>query len=196
MKRVPLPPLESEAERYPQSRAAPAAPRKRRSIFGRVFHSIYWLGSTPVQWFGTTSVRAGATLIEDLAGRMRARARRDPRFRTEERDAFDLRATAFSYGISVEELERRLSRRRRQTALMAYTLAALGLIFFVAWLLQVLAVNGAGRRLLLAVNVLPFCLLFVLLAFYQALVNFQIRMRRTTSWRDYLMTDCGFWPRL
>lgn len=195
MSQIPLPPLDREPDPFRQSRAAPVAPPKSRSMFGKVFRGIYRLGSTPVHWFGTKHIRAGASLIEDLAGRMRARPRRDPRFRTEGRDAFDLCATAFSYGISVAELERRLSSRRRQTAFMAYTLAGLGLTFFVAWLWQVLAAEGSGRRLLLAADFLPFCLLFMLLAFYQALVNFQIRMRRTASWRDYLMTDCGFWPR-
>jgi hypothetical protein len=183
MSRIPLPPLDMDPEPFRQSREVPAAPRKRRSIFGKAFRGIYWLGSTPVQWLGTKNIREGATLIADLASRVRGWPRRDRRFRTEKQGDFDLRATAFSYGITVAELERRLSRRRR-------------LVFFVAWLLQVLAADGAGRRLLLAVDFLPFCLLFMLLAFYQALVNFQIRMERTASWRDYLMTDCGFWPRL
>jgi hypothetical protein len=48
---------------------------------------------------------------------------------------------------------------------------------------------------LLAFDFLPLCLLFVLLAFYQALVNFQIRVGRTAGWREFLTTENGFWPR-
>jgi hypothetical protein len=43
-------------------------------------------------------------------------------------------------------------------------------------------------------DILPFCVLLALLAFYQALINFQIRVGRTAGWREYLMTDSGFWP--
>ena len=86
----------------------------------------------------------GRDLIAGLASRVRARPRRDARFRTEKQGAFDLRATAFSYGITVAELERRLSARRRQTALTAYGLAGLGLLFFGVWLIQVLAAEDSG----------------------------------------------------
>jgi len=71
----------------------------------------------------------------------------------------------------------------------------LGVLFFSAWLLRVLAAEQPGPRVFLAIEFLPVCLMFLLLAFYQALINFQIRVGRTASWRDYLMTDAGFWPR-
>ena len=49
--------------------------------------------------------------------------------------------------------------------------------------------------MVLSVEFLPFCLLFFLVAFNNALLNFQIRMRRLATWRDYLLTSESFWPR-
>jgi hypothetical protein len=47
----------------------------------------------------------------------------------------------------------------------------------------------------MACEFLPFLSLFLLVAFYNALLNFQIRMRRSASWREFLLTDDGFLPR-
>ncbi|MEO8715009.1 MAG: hypothetical protein ABI369_08345 [Acetobacteraceae bacterium] len=190
-----IPQSPPDREPFRQSRQTPETPRQRRSIFGKAWRGVCWVGTTPVRWLGTRSIREGANLIADLASRVRVRSRRDQRFRTEEQGAFDLRATAFSYGITVPELERRLSARRRNTALIAYALGVLGLVFFGAWLLQIFAAKNTGRRMLLTIEFQPFCVLFALLAFYQALINFQIRAGRTASWREYLTTNSGFWPR-
>ena len=78
---------------------------------------------------------------------------------------------------------------------MAYLLGALGLVAFMAWFLKVIATPMAAGRLVLAVDFLPLCILFVLLAFYQALVNYQARVGRTAGWREYITTNQGFWPR-
>ncbi len=168
---------------------------KRRSTFRRMLGGIGWLGATPVQWIGVKSIRSGASFIGDVTDRLRAQSRRDPRFKTAEGGTFDLRATAWSLGLTEAALQRRLDARRRQTALAAYVMAGLSVTFFGAWLLKVLYTPTTGGRLLLAFDLLPFCLLFVLLAFYQALVNFQVRVGRTAGWREYLTTEDGFLPR-
>jgi len=48
---------------------------------------------------------------------------------------------------------------------------------------------------MMAFEFLPFLSLFSLVAFYNALLNFQIRMRRTANWREFLSTEKGFFPR-
>jgi hypothetical protein len=48
----------------------------------------------------------------------------------------------------------------------------------------------------MALEFLPFCALFYLLAFYNALLNFQMRIGRAASWREYLATSEPFWPGL
>jgi hypothetical protein len=143
---------------------------------------------------GVKSIRQGALFIGDLSARARAQPVRDPRFKTEVGGDFDLRATAFSMGMTVGQLERRLADRRRQTAMMAYLLGVLGLVAFAAWLIKVISTPEAAGRLVIAMDFLPLCALFMLLAFYQAMVNFQIRAGRTAGWREYLTTDQGFWP--
>ena len=144
---------------------------------------------------GVKSIRQGASFISDLAARTRAHSVRDARLKTENEGDFDLRATAFSMGMTVGQLERRLADRRRQTAMMAYLLGVLGLVAFAGWFFKVISTPMVAGRLVLAIDFLPLCALFVLLAFYQALVNYQIRTGRTASWREYLSTDRGFCPR-
>ena len=198
MKQVPLPSLGRRTARgsEPLPEGAPtSAPPKKRGIFRRTYRGAKWLAASPVQWAGVKSIRQGASFIGDLTARARARPARDPRFKTEDEGDFDLRATAFSMGMTVGQLERRLADRRRQTAMMAYLLGALGLIAFAGWFFKVISTPMATGRLVLAVDFLPLCALFLLLGFYQALVNFQIRIGRTAGWKEYLTTDQGFWPR-
>jgi len=154
-----------------------------------------WLFGGPVDWTGRRGISRGASFIRDLSVTLRSGSRRDPRFRTSEAGGFDLEATAFLHGISVFELESRLRVRRRQTARIAYATLALGFIFLTAWLCEALSSPWTAGRIALALDFLPFCALFFLLGFYNALLNFQIRIGRTASWREYLATSEPFWPR-
>jgi hypothetical protein len=196
MKPTPLKSFDAAREEPSASSPGSTPASIRRSMFRRAVRGVGWLSASPVQWFGHRSVRRGATFIGDLVNRIRTPAQRDLGFKTAERGAFDLHATAWRLGLTVAELRKRLDGRRRQTALAAYTMAALGVVFFSAWLLKVLHTPTASGRMLLAFDFLPLCLLFVLLAFYQALVNFQIRVGRAASWREYLTTEDDFWPRI
>ena len=180
----------------PGSNSASSSERqKRRSLLGRAFRSIGWLCSGPVHWAGLRGISRTASFIRDLCATVRSGSQRDGRFRTSGDACFDLTATAFSYGISVPELERRLKVRRRQTALIAYATFALGCIFLTAWICEALVSPWTAMRVVLALEFLPFCALFLLLAFYNALLNFQIRVGRSAGWREYLSTDKSFWPR-
>ncbi len=85
--------------------------------------------------------------------------------------------------------------RRRRTARMAYGTFALACLFLAAWLRAALLSPWTASRILLALDFLPFCVLFFLLAFYNALLNFQIRLGRAAGWREYLMTSEAFLPR-
>jgi hypothetical protein len=160
-----------------------------------VFRSIGWLSAGPIDWVGLRGISRGASFIRDLCVTLRIGARRDPRFRASEDGGYDLEATAFLHGISLLELERRLKVQRRQTARIAYVTFALGCIFLTAWMCEALLSPWTAMRVVLALEFLPFYALFFLLAFYNALLNFQIRIGRTASWREYLATDEPFWPR-
>ena len=173
----------------------PAPPLgKRRSLIRRMFHGAGWLSAGPVDWAGTRRIRRGWSLIGDLTAILRAGPNPDLRFKTEDHGVFDARATAFSYGMSVPQLEGRLRARRRQTARISYTTFALGWLFLAGWLLHTLGLPLTATRVLSALYFLPFCGLFFLIAFHNALLNFQIRAGRLASWHEYLATSERFWP--
>jgi len=178
----------------PATQAAEAPHLRRRSIFGKLFHGTGWLVATPVIWSGAHRIKRGWLLIENLFGLLRAGPARDNRFKTADKTAFDLQATAFSYGISVQQLEARLTARRKQTARLAYAAFTIGWVFLVGWIWQALVSPLTVTRIISALTFLPFCAVFFLVALYNALVNYQIRIGRLASWREYLATADRFWP--
>ena len=169
-------------------------PRPRRSFFGKVFRGTGWLMETPAAWSGAGRIKRGWSLIGDLFGLLRAGPARDSRFRTEGQSTFDLEATAFNYGIPVHQLEARLAARRRETARVSYAAFALGCLFLLGWLWRALSSPLTAQRATSAMYFLPFCAVFFLVAFYNALLNYQIRSGRLANWREYLATPNGFWP--
>ena len=178
----------------PRDPVPPEPPRRRRSLFGRVVRGAGWLGRAPGEWAGRSRIVRSASFIGGLAQTLRSGPRPDTRFKTEEDGSFDLRATAFSFSLSVREVEARLAARRRQTALTAYGAFALAWIFLLMWMWQALWSPWTTARIASMIYFLPFCALFFLLAFYNALLNFQVRTGRTATWREYLVTREPFWP--
>lgn len=174
--------------------AEPTSPRKPHSAFGKVVRATGSLFGGPADWFDRRGIAQGASLIRALLIALRIRPKGDP-LRTANVGEFDLRATAFTCGLSVSALEARLAVRRRQTAWLAYGAFALGCLFLLAWVWQALRMAWSAPRLVSALGFLPFCVLFFLLAFYNALLNFQIRGRRLASWHEYLVTSESFLPR-
>jgi hypothetical protein len=150
--------------------------------------------ATPAAWSGADLVKRGWSFIRDLVALLRARPARDERFKTEGKIAFDVQATAISYGVSVPQLEAQLATRRLQTAHVAYAALALGTTFLLGWIWHALSSPWTITRVTLALYFLPFCAVFFLVAFYNALLNYQLRARRLASWREYLATQDRFWP--
>jgi hypothetical protein len=87
-----------------------------------------------------------------------------------------------------------LAARQRQTARIAYAALALGCLFLAGWIWHALSSPLTATRIASALYFLPFCAVCFLLAFYNALLNFQIRSGRLASWREYLRTPDDFWP--
>jgi hypothetical protein len=187
-----LPPLPEE--NGPSGGSKPAA-RKRWGWFRKSARGVGWLLASPTEWFGLKSIRAGASSIGRLYQGTRSRTGRDRRFAVEEDRGFDKVATAFNYGISIDELERRLASRRRQTAQLAYALFVIGCLFVLGWVWVALRTASDGGRVLMLIRFLPFCALFYLMSFYNALINFQIRTGRGANWREYISTEEEFLPR-
>ena len=176
------------------SEPSPEDGKKRRSFFGKVFRGTGWLAAGPVDWAGTRRIRRGWSFIGDLVSILQRGPTRDTRFKTEDSGVFDVRATAFSYGMSVPELEVRLRSRRLQTARIAYATFALSWLFLSGWIWHAVASPMTTMRVTSALCFLPFCVLFFLIALHNALLNFQIRTGRLASWHAYLATTETFWP--
>jgi hypothetical protein len=168
--------------------------KRRRSFFGRVFSVIGWWSAGAIDWAGVRHLWRGASLIRDLSARLSNGSPRDPRFRIGEDREFDLEATAFLHGVSVFDLQKRLAERRRQTARIAYVTFALGWLSLTAWMCAAFVSPWTMARTAVTLEFLPFGVLFFLVAFYNALVNFQIRIGRLAGWREYLASNERFWP--
>lgn len=180
----------------PPSSGSPASPPpRRRGLFRRAAGKVGWLLSSPSDWAGFRSIRRGAGLIGDLARASRSEPSRRERVFVADDRTIDLQATAFSAGLTVDGLRQRLEVRRRQTAQIAYAMAALACLFLIGWLRSALNAPLTASRIMVTIDFVPFGVLFFLLAFYNALLNFQIRTGRRANWREYLLTDEGFWPR-
>ena len=168
---------------------------RRRSGVRRVVGGIGWLFGGPRDWADVGSIRRGFSLIGDLARNARHESSSRGRVFDREDRTFDLEATAFSHGISVAALRARLEARRRETARLAYAMFGLGVLCLAFWLHAALRAPLTSARLMLVVDFLPFCALFFLCGFYQALLNYQIRSGRRVGWRAYLMAEEGILPR-
>jgi hypothetical protein len=171
------------------------AAAKKPSAVRRAIRRIGWLAGGPGDWLGRKSVGSGAALIGILWKRTRTGPQRDSRFKLDQGGAFDLKATAFSYGISVEVLEQRLEKRRSMTVLVSYGALFIAVIGMIFWVHSAIDQPYTLVRVVMAWEFLPFISLFSLLAFYYALLNFQIRVRRSAGWREFLSTEEGFLPR-
>jgi hypothetical protein len=186
---------EAEYPQSPQPRPKGSSRIKKPSFIGRMMRRVGWLAGGPADWFGRRSVRSGAGLIGKLWHQTRAAPKRDSRFKVDDSGGFDLKATAFSYGISTEVLERRLEQRQRMTFMVSYGALVIAVLSVIFWIHSAINEPYALARVMMAWEFLPFLSLFLLVAFYNALLNFQIRVRRSASWREFLSTDEGFLPR-
>jgi hypothetical protein len=168
---------------------------KKLSALRRAFRPIRWLASGPGDWFGRKSVSAGAHMVGNLWSQTRKSPQRNSRFKVDDGGEFDLKATAFSYGTSVEALHTRLSQRRRLTMLVSYGALSIAVLSIIFWIHAAIDQAYTLARIITAIEFLPFIGLSVLLAFYNALLNFQIRSCRFAGWREFLSTEKGFFPR-
>ncbi len=126
---------------------------------------------------------------------LRYGGRRASRMRLDESGAFDLDATAFLQGQGRTTFEDALAARQGSTARNAWIFLALGVVFFFGWLYRLLTMTWTANATLTALQFMPACAVFFLLAFRFGLENFQIRMRRKVTAMAYVCAPSGFWPR-
>lgn len=180
---------------YPSRKLAREEGAAKPSFVRRTWRRACFVAGGPVASIGIKEISNGARLIEGLFAILRAGPRPDSRIKTNEGSSIDLQATAFSYGLAVEELRRRLRERRAQTCRASYVTFGLGLLSVLLWLYGALNMRMSSARIVSALEFLPFCTLFFLLAFKAAWMNWQLRTLRLGSAVAFLRTTEPFLPR-
>jgi hypothetical protein len=135
-----------------------------------------------------------ASIQRDFRG-LRYSARNATRVRLDETGAFDLGATTFVNGQRSATLDDALAARQGSTARNAWVFLALGVMFFFGWLYRLLTMTWSANATLTAMQFMPACAVFFLLAFRFGLENYQIRRRRRVTAMEYVCAPNGFWPR-
>ena len=134
-------------------------------------------------------------LRRDLDELRSSASRRPSKVRLDKTGAFDLDAMAFLLGQARRRFEDTLARRRRSTARYAWIFLGLGAMFFVAWLYRLATMTWTVNATLTALQFTPACAVFFLLAILFGLENYQIRLGRRVSVREFFSAPSGFWPR-
>ena len=180
---------------FPPGNTPEGEGRRKPSFVRRNWRRAKFVAGGPVANVGFQEISEGQRFIGGLLGLLRRGIPADSRLKTDDDGSIDLLATAFSYGISVEALADRLRFRQAQTARAAYAMFGLGSASLLLWLYGALHIRMSSARLFSALEFLPFCALFFLLAFKSAWMNWQLRRRRLGSPVAFLTTTGPFLPR-
>jgi hypothetical protein len=95
--------------------------------------------------------------------------------------------------VSVEAIPAQLANRRRETARAAWCFLAGAVGSLVVWFVETITTPSYARLAYVA-GLLLVCGAFALSAFYNALVNWQVRTLRLGTAREFLSTDESWWP--
>jgi hypothetical protein len=166
----------------------------KQALLRRAWRSAAWIVSAPLRVFPREEIAKSASAIATVVGVLKRGPRPGPTVTVIDDRTFDLEATAFRQGLSVSQLEALLRRRRRASARFAYLAFGMGWLCFGAWLYRLTHGEWSAGFLVTAVEFVPFCLVFFLLAFKSGLENYQLRTRRRASVMEYLRTSESFWP--
>lgn len=150
--------------------------------------------AAPAACFGAKQIRENAAYISDLAQAIRTGPGADMGVRLHGDRTLDVLSMAWNAQVPIAEIERQLANRRRQTARSTLCYLAGAVLFLVVGFYHAATALPASPSLLYVVGMGAICSCFFLLAFYNALVNWQIRTRRLGTAREFLHTDDSWWP--
>lgn len=164
---------------------------RRRSLAWRALGLAL---TAPVACFGARHIAQNASYIGRLWSAIRAGPQGDRRILHDEQRYLNLEAMASMGQLDVLEIERQLANRRRQTKRAVFLHLTAGSGFLGAWLVKALTTPAAYVSLPYVLGLLLFCGLFFLMAFYNALVNWQIRTGRLGTASEFLHAEETWWP--
>lgn len=168
---------------------------KKNGVLRRIAAAPRWVGRNAMLLCSADEIGKSARLIGGLAAAIRRSPVEKARLAFAPDGSIDSAASAFLHGRGIGEFEALLRRRQRATAISSYFAFGLGWLFFLAWLYRAATMPWTPLHVISAVEFLPFCAVFFLMAFKSALENYELRMRRLTTALRYLCAADGFWPK-
>jgi hypothetical protein len=171
----------------------PGPKRKAPRRPGGLWRGLKFVLGAPLQALSTDQIVKGAGVIGDLADQIKGGPRPDPRVRVDEGRFLDLETMALVQGVSLAEIHRLLADRRRKTSRAVFCYLCGGAGFLALWLIEAL-MTPAYASLAYVIGLLAICMVLFLSAFYNALVNWQIRTRRLGTALEFLRTEESWWP--
>ena len=148
----------------------------------------------PIACFGYRQIADNAELIGGLARTIRAGPGADPRVHLGSDRTLDVAAMAWEAQVPQAEIERQLGNRRRQTARSTLCYLAGATVFMVLGFYHAATTLPASPSLSYVAAMTAICCCFLALAFYNALVNWQVRTRRLGTAREFLHAEESWWP--
>lgn len=161
---------------------------------GPLWRGVRLIVAAPLACFGYAQIASNANTIRGLIGAIRSGPQRDPHVRLAPDRTLDVTAMAWAAEVSPAEIERQLENRKRQTtqATFLYLLGA-GLFLALSFYHAIVTLP-ALPTLSYFLTMISICCCFCSMAFYNALVNWQIRTRRLGSAREFLNAGETWWP--
>jgi hypothetical protein len=158
-----------------------------------IWHGVKFVLGAPFAALGTEHILKNAAFIGALADRIKTGPDADRWVCVDDDQNLDVEAMATRAGISINGIQFLLANRRRQTARAAFCYLAGGGGFIALWLVESIRVP-AYASIAYIIGLLAICTAFFLSAFYNALVNWQIRTMRLGTALEFLRTEESWWP--
>jgi hypothetical protein len=143
----------------------------------------------PIACIGVEQIADNGRLIRELAHTVRTGPGADPMVWVQPDRTLDVAVMAWEAQVPMSEIERLLDNRRRQSRQATWGYLAGGSVFVVLGFIHAASLLPALPTLLYALSIAAICCCFFLLAFYNALINWQVRTRRLGTAREFLDTD-------
>ena len=143
----------------------------------------------PIACIGVDQIAENARLIQGLAQTIRTGPGPDPMVRVRPDRTLDMSEMSWEAQVPVAEIERLLANRRRQSRQATWGYLSGGAVFVVMGFIHAASILPAMPTLLYALSTAAICCCFFLMAFYNALINWQVRTRRLGTAREFLNAD-------
>ena len=139
-------------------------------------------------------IRQGGLFIGDLWRVIRLRRKASRKIRLYSDKSFDILAMAFDANVAPAEIERRLFNRRIQTRRNTFSYLICGIILLAVWAWEISLKESTTISMLDMMGFLVVAGCFFIAAFFNALINWQVRTRRLGSVGEFLRLEASWWP--